>query len=327
MRKASIIIISFNEKDYIEDAFKSCLGQVLNDIDYQLEIIFVDDGSNDGSIDLIKSFQEKYPDTVKYGVMDRSNIQYLIPSIRVSNAIKEAIRLSSGKYIQVLSADDLLVDKFKMSNAIEFLDNNKDYASCYTDYKLFWDNGDEKQPDYKTANYTEKTFWANEYRHISCYVFRREVTDNLLDRMCDDTGLFYSALITGKTKYLPGITFAYRQRKTGIMHSSSMIDFYFTELLMMQDVLNKGKLIKSSYARLFSSVNYVFKNRKKIEIDRYEKYFVEASKYENNILKMLVDYDVCSPFEKLKTICFLARVIFYKIVFRIAGSAERIFLK
>lgn len=327
MNKVSIIIISYNEKDYIEDAFKSCMAQDLKHIDYNLEIVFADDGSNDGSIDLIKSFHEKYPETVKYCVMDRSNIQYLIPSIRASNAIKEGIRISSGKYIQVLSADDLLVDKFKLSNAIKFLDNNENYASCYTDYKKFWDNGDEEQPEYKTANYTEQTFWANEYRHVSCYVFKREVADNLLDRICDDIGLLYSAFITGKTKYLPGITFAYRQRKSSIMHTSSRIDFHITELLMMQDVLNKGKFIKSSYARFFSSVNYVFKNRKFIETDRYEKYFIEASKYENNILEMLVDYDACSFSKKLKIRCFLAKVVFYKIVFKISYITERIILK
>ena len=55
----SIIIVSFNTKDLLDQ----CLGSIFNalkadDLISQAEIIIVDNGSTDGSIEIIKRFQE-----------------------------------------------------------------------------------------------------------------------------------------------------------------------------------------------------------------------------------------------------------------------------
>jgi len=55
--KVSIIVISYNEKLFLQEAFDSCLSQKLN---YDYEIIIGDDGSNGGSIELILEHEKKY---------------------------------------------------------------------------------------------------------------------------------------------------------------------------------------------------------------------------------------------------------------------------
>ena len=53
MKEISIIIVSYNEIEYIEEAIESCLSQKgINDY----EIIIGDDGSTDGSINLINEY-------------------------------------------------------------------------------------------------------------------------------------------------------------------------------------------------------------------------------------------------------------------------------
>ena len=83
--KLSIVIVSYNEKEYLPEAIESCLNQ---DCDFPFEIIIGDDGSDDGSIELIKQYQSCYPDKIRYFVMDRPESKDIIPALRVSNVIK-----------------------------------------------------------------------------------------------------------------------------------------------------------------------------------------------------------------------------------------------
>ena len=46
----TIILVSYNEKEYIRQALDSCLGALLF-LDEKYEIIIGDDGSDDGSIE------------------------------------------------------------------------------------------------------------------------------------------------------------------------------------------------------------------------------------------------------------------------------------
>ena len=76
-------MVSYNEAEYLEQAISSCMSQKLDDY----EIVIGDDGSNDGSIDLIKKYAEMYPEIVRYSVSDRTGIgsvKDIIASLRVS---------------------------------------------------------------------------------------------------------------------------------------------------------------------------------------------------------------------------------------------------
>jgi len=51
----SIIIANFNGEKYLEICFKSVLRSIYKDY----ELLIVDDGSSDNSVDIIKSFQKR----------------------------------------------------------------------------------------------------------------------------------------------------------------------------------------------------------------------------------------------------------------------------
>ena len=59
MKKISIVVPCYNEEDVIEEFYKELMN-VLNSIkNYEHEIIFIDDGSKDKTITIIKGMKQK----------------------------------------------------------------------------------------------------------------------------------------------------------------------------------------------------------------------------------------------------------------------------
>ena len=87
----SIIVPCFNEKKYIEETIERILKQ-----DYlNKEIIIVDDGSNDGTTEILRSKIEQKV----------SKIIYLKKNLGKGNAIQEAINFVTGDIIIIQDAD------------------------------------------------------------------------------------------------------------------------------------------------------------------------------------------------------------------------------
>ncbi len=97
MTEVSVIIPTYNCKEYITDAIESVLSQTFRDYD----IIVVDDGSTDGTKDIVT----RYGNKIKYARQENKG---------VSAARNTGIGMASGGLIAFLDADDMwLPDKLE----------------------------------------------------------------------------------------------------------------------------------------------------------------------------------------------------------------------
>lgn len=92
--KISLIIPSFNQGKYIEDALLS----VLNQHDPSFELIIIDGASSDRSVEIIK----KYHEHIYYWVSEKDSGQ--------SDAINKGFKQATGDIITWLGSDDLLCE-------------------------------------------------------------------------------------------------------------------------------------------------------------------------------------------------------------------------
>jgi len=109
--KVSVIISTFNRKDYIGKAIDSVLNQTYKNI----EIIIIDDYSTDGTGEYIK---EKY---------NLKNIRYFRNEKNLGCGIsrKKAMHYAKGKYINFLDDDDRFIDNTYFENAVKILEKDK----------------------------------------------------------------------------------------------------------------------------------------------------------------------------------------------------------
>lgn len=304
--KLSVILISYNEKQYLSEAIESCLRQRC---EFPFEIIIGDDGSNDGSVELIREYQERYPHIISYFVMERPQQGEIIASLRVSNVVKRAMEMAKGEYLTLLSGDDYYCDLAKFDRQISFLDAHPEYVSCWTGFKKVWEDGKELYYNV-LAPLGSQVFWGTRYLHISCFVFRRSVMEHLLNRFCDDTGLLYSILCSGKSTLSPppcGLqsSFVYRQRSQSIMSKSAPLELDIFELMLFQDTSNHGKLKAGSLARFAKPLRRAFHQRAQLSNPKYRKYEENCALYPKNYLSRVMRYDQLPFADKMKFRCLL----------------------
>ena len=127
----SILIANYNNAKFFGDLFPSLMNQTYPNI----EIIFVDDGSTDNSLDKIKKYSEQ-DSRIKVFANDKNQ--------GCAYTKKRCIELSSGDYFGFVDPDD-----FIENNAIEImaglLIKDKDLAIVYSNFYLHNENLTEKK--------------------------------------------------------------------------------------------------------------------------------------------------------------------------------------
>lgn len=113
----SIIIPTFNGRPWIRDAIDSALAQSYP----YTEVIVVDDGSTDGTDDLLL---ETYGVRIRYHRQENRGL---------SGARNAGIALARGRYVQFLDADDLLLPR-KIEQQVEALESHARYTVAYCDF-------------------------------------------------------------------------------------------------------------------------------------------------------------------------------------------------
>lgn len=108
MTRVSVIIPSWNRKEDLEECLDSVLKQNFKDY----EIIIVDNGSSDGTIQLI---EEKYPNII----LIKNN-----KNVGASQARNQAIKISKGEYLWFLDSDAIVLKKDCLKNMIKILEGN-----------------------------------------------------------------------------------------------------------------------------------------------------------------------------------------------------------
>lgn len=150
--KISVIIITYNHEKYIHQAIESVLKQKVN---FDYEIIIGDDASTDNTQEIIKGFQERFPDIFK-AILRKENLG-------TTRNVYDLKLMAKGEYIAFLEGDDFWVDKNKLQKQVEFLDKNKDYIGCASKYWKVTEEGLPLKVKYASDINYNKKFTMNDF--------------------------------------------------------------------------------------------------------------------------------------------------------------------
>lgn len=131
----SVVVPCYNHQNYVKDTIESIINQTYKNI----ELIVIDDGSKDNSVEIIQELANKY----NFTFIHRANKG-------LSATLNEGIKLSKGKYSCVCASDDIYILD-KIEKQVQFMESNSNYAMCYGKIIEFDETGYKKEKEIKNA--------------------------------------------------------------------------------------------------------------------------------------------------------------------------------
>ncbi|NLN98858.1 MAG: glycosyltransferase [Bacteroidales bacterium] len=128
----SIQCLVYNHEPYL----RQCLdGFVMQKANFKFEAIVHDDVSTDRSAEIIREYAEKYPDIIK-PIFEKEN-QFSKGFDKLSSIMNAA---GKGKYIALCEGDDYWTDPLKLQKQVDFMEAHPDYAMCFSDAVVTWED-------------------------------------------------------------------------------------------------------------------------------------------------------------------------------------------
>lgn len=125
----SVLIPICNVERYLNQCLDSARSQTLQDI----EFICINDGSTDGSLDIIKSFADRDD---RFRIIDKPNSGY-------GDSMNRGLEEARGRYIAILESDDFLDPEALSYMAGRCEADDLDYVKC--NFWLYWSNPGESR--------------------------------------------------------------------------------------------------------------------------------------------------------------------------------------
>lgn len=208
--RISVIIPVYNGASYIEDTVNSVLAQTYTD----LELIVVDDGSTDGTAELLRPF--------------RGQLRLIRQSNQgVSAARNNGLRLALGQFILFLDADDLLKPN-KLAQQAALLEADHLLGAVHSGWRLVDEYGRSLRPVRPWQQVPELDLpgwlqWKPVF--LGAMLFRRSWL-NQIDgfrtdlRQAEDTDFLLRLSLAGcPMRWLKRITIDYRQHGAGVTNN------------------------------------------------------------------------------------------------------------
>lgn len=260
----SVCVRTYNQAEYISQGLDSILAQRTS---FDFEIVVSDDCSKDGTIEILREYQQKYP----------QKIRLVLGDVNVGGPanFRRVIESSDAKYLAFLDGDDYYCDVYKLQKQVEFLENNAQYAACF--HNVYNEKGHDRVSlflplNFKTVHTAEDVISEKWFLPIHSVVLRREFVffpDWYGQVMNDDYVVNLSVVMHGPYYYMPDVMAVYRHHERNISNQ-------YSDLLLIDSQLKKilegfRSIYPERYDKVFAD-KIAFYQHEMEEIEKDEKY-------------------------------------------------------
>ena len=199
----SIVMVNYNQEKFLKKSIDSVLMQTYRN----WELIIVDDGSTDASVNIIKEYKD-----------DRIKPIFLKENCHICIATNTGFAVVKGKYIARLDSDDIW-EKEKLEKQMDFMQKNPSAKVCFTQVELIDENGEniDKQESELLSLYNSRQKNREEWIRFFFFVGNSLLPTLLFEKeLLDIVGGF-------KLNYCPTHDFEF------LIRLIKQTDFYFVE--------------------------------------------------------------------------------------------------
>ena len=259
--KVSIFCLTYNQEKYICQCLNNLVNQKTN---FDYEILVHNDASTDSTSEILKGYEEKYPNKIK--LINQTENQY---SRNVRIIGKFLLPIAKGKYVAWCEGDDYWCDENKLQKQYEIMENNQSCNLCISRVQAINEDGTKSKRTYPRFNLNSGIIDDDDFInyvisdfsfHLSSFLIKKDTyidyNNKLPDfsRICpvpDLALLLYYGTI-GKVYFIDNIVSCYRLQALGSWTSSQK------NKSIQQQVEYENKLIEMMKSfNLFSNQKYI----------------------------------------------------------------------
>jgi glycosyltransferase involved in cell wall biosynthesis len=172
----SMCLITYNHARFIEGAIQSVLSQK---VDVPWEFIISDDGSTDGTAEIVRKYAEQYPALIR-PIFHQKNLG-------PATHFLEMIGTAKGTLMAYLEGDDAFADDEKLQTQIDYLRRNPNFIGCFHDLVVIDEQGAvvaesflaSSGSTFKSSIEQRDLLNAGGLAHMNTWVYRRHLLEDL----------------------------------------------------------------------------------------------------------------------------------------------------
>ena len=267
--KVSVCITTYNLEKYIGQTLDSILSQKTN---FDFEILIGDDASSDSTPKILKEYEAKYPNKIKF-VLHKRNVG-------VNRNDYSLISLAQGEYIAWCDGDDHWINDNKLQEQADILDSHPECSGVHSWWRDYIE-AENRYHDIKQIQHEwEKQRLGKQYAEnillgrssgtrFSSLMFRSEILKEFFNKYGEEylrvphkqNDLAYFCILGawGPFYLQKKITTVYRIRKESLSMAESeakRINYYYSLMHLLSYLTRIYNIdIKSTYKIMHPTVN------------------------------------------------------------------------
>lgn len=210
--KVSVICLSYNHAKYITNALD---GFLMQKTDFAFEVIIHDDKSTDGTAEIIRDYQEKYPDIIK-PIFENENLYSKGNFEFINNLFVH----SKANYIAVCEGDDYWTDPSKLQRQVDFMDRHPDYAICFHPVDILVEDDDRESREVYPSDkgpFTIERLLSSNFIQTNSVMYRKPKYQDLSTyAMPGDWYLHLYHAQFGRIGFIDRVMSVYRKHSGGV---------------------------------------------------------------------------------------------------------------
>ena len=155
----SVFVLTYNHSRTVRRTLDGILAQ---ETECSYEVIIGDDGSDDGTTEILSEYKKRSPDKIRLFI-EPYNTGY--PTKLVYKVLS---RYARGKYIATVEGDDWWIDKKKLQKQWEFMESHKDFSAVFSDVLVHDENDDVIEDFLPYVKKRDCIITLDDFRHMEC---------------------------------------------------------------------------------------------------------------------------------------------------------------
>ena len=219
----SIVCETYNQSKYIRQTIEGFLIQIIS---FKYEILIHDDASFDGTAEIIKHYENRYPKLI-YAIYQKEN-QYST-GVKIGPSFQyPRVR---GKYVAFCEGDDYWTDPYKLQKQIDFLEKNKQVGLVYTKAWYYYQSSNKfaRRPWGGSATSFTQLIKGNRiptltavYRIDLCKQYYQEIQPESKQWKMGDFPMFLYFSLKAKVHFMNEVTGVYRVLDESMSHTKCL---------------------------------------------------------------------------------------------------------